>query len=131
MRVAAAIVAVTVAVGIASVAAQQPGFSRTVIQQHDLSTPGREIVQAIAAFDPKATVGWHTHPGEESGYILEGSFLFEMDGKPPVTLTAGQTFFVPPGTPHNATNSGAGKTRVLATYTVEKGKPLATPVTRK
>jgi quercetin dioxygenase-like cupin family protein len=130
MRVAAAVIAVA-AVGLVAVGAQQPGFTRTVIQQHDLSTPGREIVQAIAAFDPKATVGWHTHPGEESGYILEGSFLFEMDGKPPVTLTAGQTFFVPPGTPHNATNSGGGKTRVLATYTVEKGKPLATPVTRK
>ena len=131
MKVAAALVAVTAALGIASVAAQQAGFSRTVIQQHDLSTPGREIVQAIAAFEPKATVGWHTHPGEESGYLLEGSFFFEMEGKPPVTLSAGQTFFVPPNTPHNATNNGAGKARVLATYTVEKGKPLATPVTRK
>jgi quercetin dioxygenase-like cupin family protein len=111
---------------VGAVSAQQAGFSRTVIQRGDLSTPGREVVSAIAEFQPGATVGPHTHPGEEAGYLLEGTLLFEQAGKPTVTLKAGETFFVPAGTVHNATNKGSGRTRVLATYIVEKGKPLAT-----
>ena len=109
-----------------TVSAQQAGFSRTVIQRGDLSTPGREVVSALAEFQPGATVGPHTHPGEEAGYLLEGSLVFEQAGKPTVTLKAGDTFFVPAGTVHDATNKGSGRTRVLATYVVEKGKPLAT-----
>jgi quercetin dioxygenase-like cupin family protein len=111
---------------VGAVSAQQAGFSRTVIQRGDLSTPGREVVSAIAEFQPGATVGPHTHPGEEAGYLLEGTLLFEQAGKPTVTLKAGETFFVPAGTVHNATNKGSARTRVLATYIVEKGKPLAT-----
>jgi quercetin dioxygenase-like cupin family protein len=111
-----------------SVGAQQPGFSRTVLQRGDLSTPGREVVTAVAEFEPGATVGKHTHPGEEVAYVLEGTILLEQDGKPPVTLKAGQTFLIPPGTGHNATNKGTAKARVLANYIVEKGKPLATPI---
>jgi len=123
---------VLVAAAVAAAATQQSGFSRTTIYSADLSMPGREIVQAIAEFQPHATVGWHTHPGEEGGYLLEGEFLFEVQGKPAVTLKAGQTFFVGPGVPHNATNhSATAKTRVLATYIVEKGKPLATAVSPK
>jgi quercetin dioxygenase-like cupin family protein len=76
-------------------------------------------------------VGWHTHPGEEAGYVLEGSLVFDFAGKPTVTLTAGQTFLVPAGAAHNATNSGAARARVLATYIVDKGKPLATAVVQK
>ena len=72
-----------------------------------------------------------THPGEEIGYILEGSILLEQDGKPPVTLTAGQTFFIPNGQVHNATNKGSSTARVLANYVVESGKPVATPVPAK
>jgi quercetin dioxygenase-like cupin family protein len=113
------------------VSAQQPGFKRTVLQQRDLSVPGREIVSAVAEFQAKATVGRHTHPGEEAGYILEGAIVLEQEGKPAVTLKAGQTFFIPPGTVHNATNNESAPARVLATYIVEKGKPLATPVTAK
>ena len=119
------VVAVFVVAGAVS-AQQQAGFSRTVIQRGDLSTPGREVVSAIAEFQAGATVGPHTHPGEEAGYLLEGTLLFEQAGKPTVTLKAGETFFVPAGTVHNATNKGSGRTRVLATYIVEKGKPLAT-----
>ena len=129
MRAASATVATLVLAGIiAGVSAQQPGFKRTVIQQGALSTPGREVVQAIAEFQGGATVGKHTHPGEEVGYVLEGSILLEQDGKPAVTLGPGKTFFIPPGTIHNATNKGTSVARVLATYIVEKGKPLATPV---
>jgi quercetin dioxygenase-like cupin family protein len=120
------LVLVGVLVVIGTLSAQQPGFSRTVIQRGDLSTPGREVISALAEFQPGATVGPHTHPGEEAGYLLEGTLVFEQVGKPTVTLKAGETFFVPAGTVHNATNKGSGRTRVLATYIVEKGKPLAT-----
>jgi quercetin dioxygenase-like cupin family protein len=121
-----ALVAIAVALtGI--VAAQQPAFKRTVLQQADISVPGREVVSAVAEFDPKATPGMHTHFGEEIGYVIEGTFLIEQAGKPPVTLQAGGSFLIPAGTVHNATNTGTGKGRILATYIVEKGKPLATP----
>jgi quercetin dioxygenase-like cupin family protein len=115
----------------AIIAAQQPGFKRTVLQQEKLSAPGREAVTAIAEFQPGGTVGAHTHPGEEIGYVLEGSILLEQAGKPPVTLKAGQTFFIPNGQVHNATNKGSSVARVLANYVVESGKPVATPAPAK
>lgn len=121
----AALALVLVAAG---ATAQQPGFSRTVLQRSDLSVPGREVVSALAEFQPGATVGKHTHPGEEVGYVLEGTLLLEQDGKPTVTIKAGETFVIPPGTGHNATNKTSSRARVLATYIVEKGKPLATQV---
>jgi quercetin dioxygenase-like cupin family protein len=108
-------------------AAQQPAFKRTVLHQSDISAPGREVVQAVADFEPRATPGRHTHPGEEIGYVLEGTFLIEQEGKAPVTLKAGGTFLIPAGMIHNATNTGTGAGKILATYIVEKGKPLATP----
>jgi quercetin dioxygenase-like cupin family protein len=61
-------------------------------------------------------------------YILEGTVLVEVDGKPAATMKAGQYFIVPAGTIHNATNNSKGNAKVLATYIVEKGKPVATPV---
>ena len=113
------------------VSAQQAGFKRTVLQQADISTPGHEAVTAVAEFQPGASVGRHTHPGEEAGYILEGTVVLELDGKPAMTLGPGKAFFIPAGTVHNATNKGSGAARVLATYIVEKGKPLATPAPAK
>jgi quercetin dioxygenase-like cupin family protein len=132
MRLAIVTFVALVAAGIAAgVGAQQPGFKRTTIQQADLSLAGREATTAIAEFQPGATVGRHTHPGEEIGYVLEGTIVLEQQGKPAVTLGVGKTFFIPAGTVHNATNNGATQARVLATYVVEKGKPLATPVAAK
>jgi quercetin dioxygenase-like cupin family protein len=112
---------------VAGLGAQQTGFKRTVLQQSKLSMPGHEAVTAIAEFQPGGTVGRHTHPGEEIGYVLEGTIVLEQEGKPPVTLTAGQTFFIPNGQVHNATNKGTSTARVLANYVVESGKPVATP----
>jgi len=120
---AAALVAITV-----TAAAQQPAFKRTELQRADLSAPGREVVQAIAEFPPGAAVGRHTHPGEEVAYILEGTVLLEVDGKPAATKKAGEYFIIPAGTIHNATNNSKSGAKVLATYIVEKGKPTATPV---
>ena len=109
-------------------AAQQPAFKRTELQRGDLSAAGREGVQAVAEFPPNVAAGKHTHPGEEMGYVLEGTFRIEIDGQPAVTKKAGEVFLVPAGRPHNATNTGSGTAKILATYIVEKGKPLATPV---
>src|SRR5215471_4547261 len=111
-------------------AAQQPAFKRTVLQQGDISVAGHEVISAVADFEPRATPGRHTHFGEEVGYILEGTFLIEQEGKAAVTLKAGGSFLIPAGTIHNATNTGTGPGKILATYVVEKGKPLATPASK-
>jgi quercetin dioxygenase-like cupin family protein len=116
---------------VVGISAQQPTFKRTVLQQADISAPGREAVTAVVEFQPGGSPGRHTHPGEEIGYVLDGTFLLEQAGKPAVTINAGQAFLIPAGTIHNATNTGSGTARILANYIVEKGKPLATPAASK
>jgi quercetin dioxygenase-like cupin family protein len=108
--------------------AQQPGVKRTDLQRHDLSVPGREVVQARVELDPGVSFPKHWHPGEEIIYVLEGSLEYQVEGKPPVTLKAGDVFFVPAGTIHSAKNVGSGPGAELATYVVEKGKPLVVVV---
>ena len=118
---------VAVLLAAAGVCAQQAGFTRTPLQQQELSIPGRVVVQARAEFDPGVAAGRHTHPGEEMGYILEGELELAIDGQPPRRVKAGEVFFVPAGMIHDGRNVGSGKAKVLATYVVEKGKPVATP----
>ncbi len=108
--------------------AQQPGIRRTDLQRHDLSIPGREVVQVRVEFDAGAAFGRHRHPGEEIVNVLEGSLEYEIEGKPPVTLKAGGVLFIPAGTVHAAKNVGSGNGAELATYIVEKGKPLVVMV---
>jgi quercetin dioxygenase-like cupin family protein len=108
--------------------AQQPGIKRTDLQRHDLSAPGREVIQARVEFDPGAAFGKHTHPGEEIIYVLEGTLEYQVEGKPPVTLKAGDVLFIPAGTIHAAKNVGNSHGAELATYVVEKGKPLVVMV---
>jgi len=89
-----------------------------------LSVPGREAVQVLAGFAPGVVVPRHSHPGEEIVYEVEGSLEYRLDGQPPVTLKAGQVLFIPAGTIHEVRNVGIGNAAELATYVVEKGKPL-------
>jgi quercetin dioxygenase-like cupin family protein len=110
-----------------TLSAQQPGFKRTVIQKQDLSMAGREVVQAVAEIPAGMNAGRHTHPGEEVGYLIEGSLTLMVEGKPPVTVKPGESFFVPAGVVHDGKAEGSGVAKVLATYIVEKGKPLASP----
>jgi quercetin dioxygenase-like cupin family protein len=104
--------------------AQQQGIRRTDLQRHDLRIPGREVVQVRVDFAPGAAFGRHRHPGEEIVNVLEGSLEYEVAGNPPVTLEAGDILFIPAGTIHAARNVGRGNGSELATYIVEKGKPL-------
>jgi len=108
--------------------AQQPGIKRTDLQRHDLSVPGREVVQVRVELAPGVSFPKHTHPGEEIIYVLEGTWEYTVEGQPPVTLTAGDVLFIPAGTIHSARNVGTGRAAELATYIVEKGKPLLTVI---
>ena len=108
--------------------AQQPGVKRTELQRHDLSAPGREAIQVRVDLASRVAFGKHTHPGEEIIYVLEGTLEYQIEDKPPVTLKAGDVLFIPAGTVHSAKNVGSGTGSELATYIVEKGKPLLTLV---
>ncbi len=101
-----------------------PGTSRTDLQRHDLSTAGRETLQARIDFEPGSFATRHKHPGEEIIYVLEGTLEYQIDGSPPVVLKAGDVLFVPAGAVHRAKNVGAVRGAELATYIIEKGKPL-------
>jgi quercetin dioxygenase-like cupin family protein len=115
------------AVGLDFVHAQQEGAKRTELQRRDLSVSGREVIQVRVDLEPGFTFPSHTHPGEEIIYVIEGTWEYEIDGRP-VTAQAGDVLFVPAGTTHSAKNIGAGNAAELATYIVEKGQPLLTLV---
>ncbi|MGH6964206.1 MAG: cupin domain-containing protein [Phenylobacterium sp.] len=104
----------------------QAGVTRENLQRHDISVPGHEAIQVRVDFAPGAVAPRHTHPGEEIVYVLNGTLEYRLDGKPPVTLKAGGVIFIPMGTIHEAKNVGADNASELATYVVEKGKPLTT-----
>ena len=105
-------------------ARSQQGVTRTPLQRHDLSIPGRELVQVRVDLAPGVTFPPHSHPGEEIVYVIEGVLEYRVEGKPPVTLKAGEVLFIPAGVVHGVTNVGSGNAAELATYIVEKGKPL-------
>ena len=107
--------------------AQAPGLTRTDLQRHDLSVPGREVVQVRVDFVAGAFAPRHSHPGEEIVYSIEGVLEYQLDGKAPVTLRPGEVLFIPAGTIHAVKNVGSGNAAELATYVVEKGKPLLVP----
>jgi len=104
--------------------AQQVGTYRTELQRHDLSAAGREVIQVRVELDPGTVAPSHRHPGEEIIYVLEGTWEYRLEGNAPVTLKAGDVLFIPAGAVHSASNVGADKGAELATYIVEKGKPL-------
>jgi quercetin dioxygenase-like cupin family protein len=108
--------------------AQQPGIRRTELQRHDLSAPGREVVQVRVEFDPGVAFPRHNHPGEEIVNVLEGPLEYQVEGKAPVTLKAGDVLFIAAGAIHTARNVGRDNGSELATYIVEKGKPLVVVV---
>jgi quercetin dioxygenase-like cupin family protein len=107
--------------------AQQSGTKRTDLQRHNLSAPGREVIQVRVDFAPGYVAPMHTHPGEEIIYVIEGTLEYEIAGKKS-KVKAGDVLFVPAETPHTATNIGSDNGAELATYIVEKGKPLITVI---
>ncbi len=123
-----AVVALTV-----NAAADEPKASaqpvRTLFERHDQSgVPGKEIVIGSAMLPADTSIGYHTHPGDEAGYVLKGTLILKTRGQPDRTLKAGDSFFNPRGAVHSlvAAPGGDGGTAVSA-WIVDKGQPLATP----
>lgn len=106
--------------------AQAPGAKRTMLQRIDVGN-NMEVIMAVAEIPPGASIGRHTHFGVESGYVLSGSASMEVEGETPKLVKEGDSFVIPAHKIHDAKSVGDTATRVVVTYVVEKGKPLATP----
>jgi quercetin dioxygenase-like cupin family protein len=115
-----------VALGGEAKAQAQPGFTSKILQQTEF--PGRRYVCVLVEVEikPNAVIARHTHPGVESSYIASGSSTLSVQGQPDRVVKAGDGFQIPPEVPHSVRN-GPEKSRVVATYIVEKDKPLASP----
>lgn len=108
-------------------AATTAGVTRKILSQMDGPVPGYVTLLVEATIEAGATVARHTHPGIESVYVMEGGFELPIQGQPTRTLKAGDAFQIPAETAHAGGKPGDAKTRVIITYVLEKGKPLASP----
>jgi quercetin dioxygenase-like cupin family protein len=116
-----------VALGVAGAAVQQEALKRTPLQKAEF--PGDQWVTQTMLVEIAAggMAPRHTHPGIEVTYVMEGEGDLLVDGQPDRHLKAGDSFQVPAGVVHAARNTGSVPEKLLVTYVVEKGKPLATP----
>lgn len=102
----------------------QQGLSRTDLIRQDLGAADREVIQARIDFEPGVTAPRHAHPGVEVAYVISGTLEYQLEGRPAVTLKAGDSLFIPTGVAHVAKNVGSDKGVELATYVVNKGQAL-------
>jgi quercetin dioxygenase-like cupin family protein len=119
-----AVACVTVPVIVVSAAAQQAGIKRTVVRTIDFPT-GYTTVTAIVELPPGSCSGRHTHPGIDTGYVMQGDFVLKLDGKPEQTFKAGDSFETSPQMPHDGCSISGAK--LVDTFVIERGKPLASP----
>jgi len=104
-----------------------PGLGRTELLRHDTSVSSREVIQVRVDFPRGTEAGFHSHPGEEIAHVLKGTMEYQFEGQQPVVLKTGDSLFIPAGTNHSAKNIGDGEAQELATYFVDKTKPLVVP----
>ncbi|MFZ5737534.1 MAG: cupin domain-containing protein [Pseudomonadota bacterium] len=106
--------------------AQQSGIKRTPLQKIEFPD-GYVTVSGLAELPPGGSIGRHTHPGIETGYLLEGEAVMSIDGEPDKHLKAGDSYVIPAGVVHDAKVHGDKGAKVMAVWVVDKTKPLATP----
>ena len=102
----------------------QTGLHRTDLVKRDLGVSDREVIQVRVDFEPGVAAPRHSHPGVEVAYVISGTFQYQLEGQPAVTLNAGDSLYIPEGTAHTATNIGTTAGSELATYIVKKDTPL-------
>jgi quercetin dioxygenase-like cupin family protein len=128
---ASVVFAAAVALTAAAQETKQQSVERAILGRHDLSgVPGKEVVIGTATLAPGAVIGFHTHSGDEAGYVVKGSLIWKVRGQPDKTLEAGDSFFNPRGSVHSVVGGEGGGT-AFSTWIVDKGKPLAEPVSHE
>lgn len=110
--------------------AQSPGVQRQVLQRAAGPADGLEVLLVRVEIATGAAAGRHSHPGIETGYVVEGEVVMEIEGEAPRTLVPGDSYLVPAGRIHDVRAVGGRPARALATFVVERGRPLATPAAR-
>ncbi len=123
MKILAIACVIVPAIGVSAIA-QQPDIKRTVLRSIDYPS-GYTTVTAIVEIAPGTCAGRHTHPGIDSGYVIQGDFVLKIDGKPEQTLKAGDSYETSPQMPHDACSVSGNK--LIDTFVIEKGKQLASP----
>jgi quercetin dioxygenase-like cupin family protein len=112
-------------------ATSPPQPVRNILERHDQSgVPGKEVVIGTATLAPGASIGYHTHPGDEAGYVLKGSMVLKTEGQPDRLLKAGDSFFNARGAVHSVV-AGPDGAMAVSSWIVDKGQPMATPVPAK
>jgi quercetin dioxygenase-like cupin family protein len=106
-----------------------PGIKRTILQKHDVPGTNLETIVALVEVAANFKAGRHSHPGNVTGYVMEGEFFMTLDGQPEKALKAGESLLVPNATIHDEGTKDK-PARIIAVYVVEKGKPLAAPVAK-
>lgn len=124
----AAIAASSLAFLVPPAFAEEPpaGIKRTPLQSIDFPE-GYKTVTGLAEVLPRHASGMHTHPGIETGYVLDGEVLMIVEGQPDRTLKAGDSFVIPPGAKHDVKNIGSVPAKAISVFVVDKSKPLASP----
>jgi quercetin dioxygenase-like cupin family protein len=121
------VVAAALSLGAAAEDAKTQQVQRAILERHDQSgVPGKEVVVGTVTLAPGAVVAFHTHPGDEAGYVVKGSVIWKVRGQPDKTLQAGDSFFNPRGSAHSVVGGDGGGTAVSA-WIVDKGKPMSEP----
>jgi quercetin dioxygenase-like cupin family protein len=127
MRAAALLAGAWLVAATWPVPAQVPGVQRTILQRATLADASRELLLVRVEIAPGAAVGRHSHPGIETGLLVSGTATMRVDGEAPREMKAGDSYLIPAGRIHDARATGEAPVTVIATFVVERGKPLATP----
>ena len=120
------VVAMLVGLAARAVVAQQPAVERKVLLQQDVTIPNYQNVLVAVTIPVGGREGRHTHPGTAIVHVMEGALTLDHDGRPSTTYQAGETFYVDAGKVHEGINKGSAPVRAIASFVVEKGKPLTT-----
>ena len=125
-RMALALAAVLMLVAPALPEEPPSGIQRTPLQSIDFPE-GYKTVTGLAEVLPGHASGMHTHPGIETGYVLDGEVLMIVEGQPDRTLKAGDSFVIPPGARHDVKGVGSVPAKAVSVFVVDRSKPLASP----
>jgi quercetin dioxygenase-like cupin family protein len=112
----------------AAAAAQQAQVERKVLLQQDTAAAGYQNVMVAVTIPAGGREGRHTHPGTAIVHVQEGELTLDHDGRQRRTYKVGDTLSIDAGKVHEGMNLGKVPVKAIASFVVEKGKPLTSQV---